>query len=196
MDIHRLHRGVRRALARASGVPQRRTSARHWTIPNTLNSGIDSPDSTDWRRRLLWARGQQIQLGTLERNDRCAIAILDATGIVISWHDRLPRARSYDPGVLSRHMSQFYLPDDVALHVPARHLFIAAEYGVDTQRGWRRRPGGEIFWGVTVMQSILLDDGELLGYSHVTRSVRGPAQHLFRPLRVGMTPTARLAVMA
>jgi hypothetical protein len=162
----------------------------HWTVVS--NADIDLHG---WRRRLLAARGQQIHTMSVERNDRCAVAILDAKGIVTAWHDHMPRARSYDPGVLSHHMSQFYLPEDVALHVPVRHLSIAAEYGVDTQRGWRRRPGGEIFWGVTVMQSILLSDGELLGYSHVTRLVRGPAQQLSRPLRI-RPATASLAMMA
>ncbi|WP_153067192.1 hypothetical protein [Steroidobacter cummioxidans] len=196
MNIYRLHRSVSRALARVSGGANGTASARYWTIPTVSNSDVDSQDCTNWRRRLLAARGQQIHITSVERADRCAIAILDASGIVISWHDHLPRARPYDPGVLNRHMSQFYLPDDIALHVPARHLSIATEYGVDTQRGWRRRPGGEIFWGATVMQSILLGDGELLGYSHVTRLVRGPAQHLVRPLRAKPPRTTSLALMA
>jgi hypothetical protein len=133
---------------------------------------------------------------SVERHDRCAIAILDAKGIVIAWHDHLPYARPRDPDVLSRHMSQFYLPTDIAIHVPTRHLWIAAEYGMDTQRGWRRRPSGEIFWGVTVMQSILLSDGELLGYSHVTRSVHGSAQHCTLPLRAGLPGMVGLALTA
>jgi hypothetical protein len=145
---------------------------------------------------MLATRGRQIHSASVERDDRCAIAILDVRGIVIAWHDHMPRARPFDAGVLSQHMSQFYLPDEIALHVPARHLSITAEYGVDTQRGWRRRPGGEIFWGVTVMHSILLGDGELLGYSHVTRSMRGPAQRLSRPLRTRLPATASLALMA
>lgn len=160
------------------------------------NSDIDVHGPAAWRRRVLAERGQQIHSTSVERADRCAIAILDAKATVIAWHDHLPQARPYDPGVLGRHVSQFYLPDDIALHVPARHLSIAAEYGVDTQRGWRRRPGGAIFWGVTVMQSILLSDGELLGYSHVTRSMHAPARHLSRPLRAGPPRTASLAVMA
>lgn len=154
---------------------------------------VESHDCADWRGRLLAERGRQAHIASVERNDRCAIAILDASGIVIAWHDHMPRARSYDPGVVNHHMSQFYLQDEVALHIPARHLAIAAEYGMDTQRGWRRRPGGEIFWGVTVIQSIL-SDGELLGYSHVTRSVRGPAQQLPRPLRARLSGAAGLAI--
>jgi hypothetical protein len=152
-------------------------------MPTGSNNSGASAGGADWRRRLLEARGEQIHATSVKRNDRCAIAILDASGIVIRWHDHLPGARARDPGVLNRHMSQFYLADDIALHVPARHLSIAAEYGVDTQRGWRRRPVGEIFWGVTIMQSILLGDSEVLGYSHVTRWLRAPAQQLSRPLR-------------
>lgn len=203
MNIHRLHRGVGRALARVGGMVHRRTPATrvetfagHWTIPALPNSDTASHGCGDWRRRLLEARGEQIHATSMKRNDRCAIAILDAKGIVLCWHDNLPRARPYDPGVLNRYVSQFYLPDDVALHVPARHLSIAAEYGVDTQRGWRRRPAGEIFWGVTIMQSILLGDGEVLGYSHVTRCLRAPVQQLSRPLRAAPPRAASLALMA
>lgn len=168
-----------------------RLHRRGWRISRALN-----PDCADWRRQLLSARGRQIHISSVERHDRCAVAILDAKGIVIAWHDLLPYARPSDPGVLSRHMSQFYLPTDIAIHVPTRHLSIAAEHGVDTQRGWRRRPSGEIFWGVTVMRSILMSDGELLGYSHVTRSVRGSAQQCSVPLRAGLPGTASLALTA
>lgn len=210
MNIFTLHRGVGRALARASAIARRRSPATRTrphlqSVGSSANLGtiraVPSPEIAphgreDWRHRMLAARGEQIHMGSVQRNDRSAIAILDARGIVISWQDNLPRARAYDPSVLSRHVAQFYLADDIALHVPARHISIAAEYGVDTQRGWRRRPGGEIFWGVTIMQSILLSDGELLGYSHVTRSLRAPAQQLSRTLRSGPLHTVGLALPA
>src|SRR5687767_2383485 len=106
----------------------------HISIPNRSASISDIRllGSAGWQRRLLMARGEQLHLNSVAGDDRCAIAILDARGIVISWHDNLPQARSNDPHVLSRHVSQFYLPDDIASHVPARHVSIAAEYGVDT----------------------------------------------------------------
>lgn len=211
MNIYRLHRGVCRALARVSGMTHRRppgtrerakldsteTSASGWTMPAILTANVDSQGAaSSWRRRLLRARGQQIHTTSLERSDRCAIAILDARGIVTAWYDRLPHADPSEHGVVSRHMSQFYLPEDIALYLPARHLSIAAEHGMDTQRGWRRRPGGEVFWGVTIIQTILLSDGELLGYSHVTRLARGPALHLSRPLPVGRPQMGSLAMLA
>lgn len=210
MNVYRLHRRVSRALARMSGISHRtapamrergeldsiETAARGWTIPSIQETNIDSQVSASWRRRLLLARGQQIHAASVERVDRCAIAILDAKGIVISWHDHLPHPQSYDHGVVSRHMSQFYLPEDIALCLPIRHLSQAAEYGMGTDRGWRRRPGGEIFWGVTVIHSILLSDGELVGYSHVTRLARAPAQYLSRSLRAERPHMASLAMLA
>jgi hypothetical protein len=146
--------------------------------------------STGWKRRLLMKRGAQIFTTSLDRGDRCAIAILDDKGMVISWHDYLPNARAHDYRVVSRHMSQFYLPEDIALRLPTRHLSIASAHGVDTHLGWRRRPSGEVFWGVTVIHTVLSKEGELLGYSHVTRTLRGPAQMVSVPAWRMMPPQA------
>lgn len=164
--------------------------------PGASNSDIRSHGGAGWQRRLLMARGEQLHITSVEDEDRCAIAILDARGIVISWHDTLSHARANDRSVLSRNVSQFYLPDDIALDVPARHLSVAAEYGVDTQRGWRRRPDGEIFWGATIVHGILLSNGEVLGYSHVTRCLHAPAEDLFMTLAGGPSWTASLALTA
>lgn len=208
MTMYRLHRGVSRALDQVIRITHRRTpatrdraegseAAEHgWTLPAMSQTNIEMHAAASWRRRLLLGRGEQIHITSVERADRCAIAILDARGIVVAWHDHLPHANASDRGVVSRHMSQFYVAEDVALYLPARHLSIAAEHGIDTQRGWRCRPGGEIFWGVTVIQSILLSDGELLGYSHMTRLVRGPALHLSRSMYAGLPQTACHAMMA
>ncbi len=98
MNVYRWHRGVSRALARVRNSTQRRAPAtherakpesgkacaHHWAISTIPNSDIDSHDGADWRRRLLAARGEQIHIMSVERNDRCAIAILDATGVVLA----------------------------------------------------------------------------------------------------------------
>jgi hypothetical protein len=197
MNMRNLHRGFSRAFARVSDATHRRPSikrvhgrpdseliaARGWRIAAAQIASPESCVSTNWQRRLLLKRGAQIYTTSIDRTDRCSIAILDARGIVIAWHDHFENAKSQDRGVVSRHMSQFYLPEDIALQLPASHLSMAIKQGVNTQIGWRRRPGGEVFWGVSILQTILLSDGELLGYSHITRSLRGPAQILSSPMR-------------
>jgi hypothetical protein len=197
MSISRLHRRLGRALARMSSAATQRRPSHVCSPPRSAPSKPESTPAAGWQRDLLLKRGSEIYTRSMDREDRCAIAILDAEGIVISWHDYLPNARLFGRRVVSRHMSQFYLPEDVALYLPARHLSIAFKHGVDTKLGWRCRPGGDVFWAATVIQTILSEDGELLGYSHVTRSLRSPARCVTAPTRRRMSPhAASAAVMA
>jgi hypothetical protein len=111
---------------------------------------------------------------SVERGDGCAIAILDQRGVVHAWHDSLPGATAFDFRIIGAHVSQFYLPQDVTLLRPHRDLLAACLHGSTTQQGWHRRPGGSIFWAVTVIEPIYLENGELNGYSHVTRFAQDP----------------------
>lgn len=127
-----------------------------------------------WRNRLLIEHGARMHATSVERRDGCAIAILDHRGVVHAWHDSLPGVTTFDFRIIGAHVSQFYLPQDVALLRPNRDLLAACLHGSTTQRGWRRRPGGSIFWAVTVIQPIYIESGELNGYSHVTRFAQDP----------------------
>jgi hypothetical protein len=127
-----------------------------------------------WRNRLLIKRGARMHATSVERSDGCAIAILDHRGVVHAWHDSLPGAAAFDFRIIGAHVSQFYLAQDIALFRPDRGLIAACLRGSDTQQGWHRRPGGSKFWGVTVIEPMHLESGELYGYSHVTRFARDP----------------------
>lgn len=127
-----------------------------------------------WRNSLLISRGARMHATSFERGDGCAIAILDHRGVVRAWHDSLPDATTFDCTIIGTHVSQFYLAQDVALLRPDRGLIAACLHGSNTQQGWHRRAGGSIFWGVTVIEPIRLESGELYGYSHVTRFTQDP----------------------
>jgi hypothetical protein len=127
-----------------------------------------------WRSRLLIKRGARMHATSVDRSDDCAIAILDHRGVVHAWHDSLPGAAAFDFQTIGAHVSQFYLPQDVALLRPDRDLLAACLHGSNTHQGWHRRPGGSIFWAVTVIEPIYLESGGLHGYSHVTRFARDP----------------------
>ncbi|MBM0103107.1 hypothetical protein JM946_00035 [Steroidobacter sp. S1-65] len=115
---------------------------------------------------------------SLERGDHCSIAILDSRGMVVAWHDSLPGAAMFDHRIIGTHVSQFYSAADVALQLAERQLKIAAILGADTREGWYRRANGSAFWGVTVIEALQLKNGELHGYSHVTRHSRDPRRHM------------------
>ncbi|HEY0940262.1 MAG TPA: hypothetical protein VGE08_09215 [Steroidobacter sp.] len=114
---------------------------------------------------------------SLERGDRCSIAMLDSRGMVVAWHDSLHGAALFDHRIIGTHVSQFYPAADVALQRADRQLKIASILGADTREGWYRRANGSVFWGVTVIEALQLKNGELHGYSHVTRPSRDPRGH-------------------
>lgn len=126
--------------------------------------------------RLLTNLGSRMHATSVARGDACSIAILDASGTVVAWYDSLPGATKRDFGIVGRHVSQFYLAHDVVLQRPDRRLIAAGLHGSDTQQRWCRRPGGSIFWGVTVIAAMRLDSGALQGYSHVTRHFQEPRE--------------------
>lgn len=126
------------------------------------------------RHRVLLLTGARLHAQFAQRIDTCLLAMLDPGGIVVSWYGESFPTASADQGVLDHHVSQFYLAADLAMGVPGRSLRSAADCGIDTQEGWRRRPSGAIFWCTTVVEAIVCVDGQLLGFSHVMRPARGP----------------------
>jgi hypothetical protein len=178
--LHDLSRHLRRMMKEAArpSLGQRHSSrslsGRNVIRLKNVTDGACARAPFEWRNRLLIKRGARMHATSLERGDGCAIAILDRSGVVHAWHDTLPGAAAFDFRIIGTHVSQFYLPQDVTLLRPDRGLIAAGLHGSNTQQGWHRRPDGSIFWGVTVIEPIYLESGELYGYSHVTRFSQDP----------------------
>jgi hypothetical protein len=126
------------------------------------------------RCRMLMDLGARLYMNFAERSDHCSLAVLDRSGMVVAWYDGSFGVIPAETAVLQRHVSQFYLPSDIAAGLPSRSLRCAVDSGVDTQHGWRRRPGGAIYWATTVVEMIEASDGRSLGFAHVTRRAPGP----------------------
>jgi hypothetical protein len=171
--LHDLSRQLRRLM---KGASRSNFGPRHpsRSLPEHNVIRLRNVTPSGWRNHLLMERGVQMHATSIERGDGCAIAILDQRGVVHAWHDTLPDAAAFDFRILGAHVSQFYLAQDVALLRPDRGLMAACLHGSKTQQGWHRRPGGSIFWGVTIIRPIHLENGELHGYSHVTRIAQDP----------------------
>lgn len=118
-----------------------------------------------WRQRVLLkkAYGLHQRMGDAANH---SLAVLDEYGFVIAWYDRGRSTRADD--VLERHVSQFYMTTDIASDMPARHLKSALLNGSSIRRGWRLHHDGISFWGTTTITPILLRDGRLQGFSHLT----------------------------
>lgn len=147
-----------------------------------------SAEDEQLRQKLL-DEGARLHASLVERSDDCSLAVLDRAGVVVSWYDETSNVECNDERVLHRHMSQFYMPRDIAAGIPHRGLRFAALSGFNTQHGWRRRPSSTVYWGTTILETIEDGDGRALGFAHATRRSRGPWElgrltartHLQRP---------------
>ena len=101
-----------------------------------------------------------------------AIYLLDTAGRVMSWNTGAERIKGYAAaGILGRHFSIFYLPEDRAAGRPDQMLAQAAREGRMSAQGWRLRQDGSRFWADGVITALRSRSGELTGYAKVTRDL-------------------------
>ena len=101
-----------------------------------------------------------------------AIFLLDLGGHVVSWNSGAERLKGYSTGeIVGRHFSIFYPSDDVESRKPQRELKIAATTGRFEEEGFRLRKDGSRFWASVVLTAVQTPQGELVGFTKVTRDV-------------------------
>jgi hypothetical protein len=100
--------------------------------------------------------------------ESCSLAMLDEAGVVISWYGQLGAPGDGNQPFVDRHVSQFYLPEEIATGQPQRDLDSATASGRMTHRGWRRQTDGTTAWSMFVIEAVRLRDGRLQGFSYVT----------------------------
>jgi hypothetical protein len=116
--------------------------------------------------------------------EHASLAMLDETGVVVAWYGE---AGALSDNVVDRHVSQFYLPKEVATNQPLRDLRSAVVGGCVSREGWRRRTDGTTFWGHVVIEAVALRDGRLQGFSYVMRAAAERIPRSGSPLRDGLT---------
>ena len=101
-----------------------------------------------------------------------AIYSLDKNGHITSWNTGARRLKGYETEeILGQHFSKFYADDDVAGELPKRVLETAVAEGHYAGEGWRVRKDGSRFWSSVLLTPIRDDDGNLIGFSKITRDV-------------------------
>lgn len=149
-----------------------------------------------WRRRVLLKRGARLHAAMARESESCTLAMLDETGMVVSWYG--PGGESSER-VVERHVSQFYIPEEIAGNQPLRDLHSAVADGSSIRQGWRRQADGTSFWGTVVIEAVVLRDGRLQGFSYLTRVSNERTPRLascIAPLLLGLALCASLPVVA
>lgn len=101
-----------------------------------------------------------------------AIFILDPDGYIRSWNEGAQNIKGYMPEeVIGKHFSIFYDEETRARNHPQNELKLARETGRYEEESWRVRKDGSLFWANVVITALRNDEGELVGYSKVTRDL-------------------------
>ncbi len=101
-----------------------------------------------------------------------AIITLDPEGHVTSWNEGAQRTKGYtEDEILGQHFSVFYPQEDVEAGKTEMELRVARQEGSFEEEGWRLRQDGSRFWANVLITALYDDDGELRGFSKVTRDI-------------------------
>ena len=101
-----------------------------------------------------------------------AIFLLDPRGIIVEWPKSAEHVKGYTAAeVMGRHVSIFYMAEDVARGLPELELAEAAESGRSERQGWRLRKSGDRFWAEESVTPIHDAEGALLGYTRICRDL-------------------------
>src|SRR5512143_1453682 len=107
-----------------------------------------------------------------------AIFALDSTGHIITWNAGAARFKGYEAQeILGKHFSVFYPAEDRKARKPEMELEIAAREGSFEDEGWRLRKDGSRFWANVVITALRDSQGQLLGFSKITRDVTRRRMH-------------------
>jgi|SRR5579884_11261 len=101
-----------------------------------------------------------------------AIFLLDLQGNVVSWNMGAERIKQYRPEeIIGKHFSIFYTEEDRKQGRPERNLKQALAHGRIEDEGWRIRKDGSRFWANVVITRLEDEQGEILGFSKITRDL-------------------------
>jgi PAS domain S-box-containing protein len=100
------------------------------------------------------------------------IILLDINGNVLDWNKGAEKIKGYKRDeIIGKSFRLFYTKEDKDSDLPGSLLKLAVEKGSVNHDGWRIRKDGTRFWGSVVITALHRDDGDIFGFSKVTRDL-------------------------
>jgi PAS domain S-box-containing protein len=101
-----------------------------------------------------------------------AIILLSPEGIIENWNLGAEKIKGYtSKEVIGKKFELFYTDEDRKNNLPDKLLSKAKTNGKAIQEGWRIRKDGTKFWGTIVITALHGKDGQIIGFSKVTRDL-------------------------
>lgn len=101
-----------------------------------------------------------------------AIILLDTKGTILNWNTGAEKIKGYSANeIVGKDFSIFYTKSDYENGLPQILLQKARVEGKASHEGLRVRKDGSQFWGNIVITALHNNDGEIIGFSKVTRDL-------------------------
>jgi PAS domain S-box-containing protein len=101
-----------------------------------------------------------------------AIFMLDPNGVVATWNAGAESIKGYRAEeIIGSHFSRFYPPESIERRLPETELRGATMQGRFEDEGWRVRKDGSRFWANVIITAVRDANGQLLGFSKITRDL-------------------------
>ncbi|HUR12532.1 MAG TPA: PAS domain S-box protein [Flavitalea sp.] len=101
-----------------------------------------------------------------------AIILLDVNGDIQNWNAGAEKIKGYSAQeIVGKNFQIFYTEEDTRTNLPQKLLMQAKTAGRAIHEGWRVTKRGSKFWGSIVITALHGDDGDIIGYSKVTRDL-------------------------
>lgn len=108
----------------------------------------------------------------IEEVEDYAILMLDPQGVIRNWNRGAQKIKGYtEQEIVGNHFRIFYTREDQEAGLPEVLLQRAAHEGKAIHEGWRVRKNGSKFWGSIVITALHDDEGNIVGFSKVTRDL-------------------------
>ena len=132
---------------------------------------VEPPQNTDEGVRRVLQGDETFRL-LVDSVKEYAIFLLDPDGRVATWNQGAERIKGYKASeIIGQHFSHFYPKEAQESKWPERELEIAAKEGRFADEGLRVRKDGSTFWANVVITALRDKEGELKGFSKVTRDL-------------------------
>ena len=101
-----------------------------------------------------------------------AIILLDFDGTILTWNKGAEKIKGYkESEIVGQNFRMFYMPQDRQEGLPEQLIELAKREGRARHIGRRLRKDGTIFWGSILITALHNDDGEVIGFTKLTREL-------------------------
>lgn len=117
-------------------------------------------------------RLSQLHKKMIEEIQDYAIILMDIDGTILSWNIGAKKIKGYEEHeIIGQNFRIFYMPQDRQAGLPEQLIELAKKEGRARHIGRRLKKDGTIFWGSILITALHSDEGDVIGFTKLTREV-------------------------